>query len=254
MAPTIVLITGANRGIGKGLLSLYLAKPNHTVIAANRDPSHPTSKALFDLPKAEGTSLILVKIDATVPTDAADAVNSLASQGINHVDILIANAGIAYLWPTVADVKVADMQKHFETNVYGVVYLYQAFLPVLKKSNNPRWVSIGSGSGFLTLLANSCSVKNMIPVQNAAYGPSKVVLHWLTKAIQIEEPVITAFPIDPGWVQTDMGNLGAELRGLEKAILTVEESVAGLMKVIDAATKETHSGRLWKYDGEQVQW
>jgi Dehydrogenases with different specificities (related to short-chain alcohol dehydrogenases) len=69
MAPTIVLITGANRGIGKGILELYLQKPNHTVIAANRDPSHPTSAALADLSKAKGTTLEVIKLDVLSPTD-----------------------------------------------------------------------------------------------------------------------------------------------------------------------------------------
>jgi norsolorinic acid ketoreductase len=151
MAPTIVLITGTNRGIGRGLLELYLAKPNHTIIAANRDPNHPTSKALADLPKAEGTSLLLIKIDATVPTDPADAVKELASHGIDHIDILIANAGIAFIWPKVSEVKVEDMQKHTVTNTYGVIHLYQATLPLLKKSKNPKWVSIGSSAAFLTV-------------------------------------------------------------------------------------------------------
>lgn len=151
MAPTIVLITGANRGIGKGLLSLYLLKENHTIIAANRDLDGPSSRTLSDLPKGERTTLILVKIDATVATDASDAVKHLASLGIDHIDVLIANAGIATIYPTVATLKIDDMQKHFETNVYGVVYLYQAFLPVLKKSEKPTWVSIGSSAAFLTV-------------------------------------------------------------------------------------------------------
>ena len=68
MTRTVVLITGANRGIGKGLLEIYLLKPNHLVIAANRDLEYPTSKALAKLPTADGTSLLLVKIDATVRT------------------------------------------------------------------------------------------------------------------------------------------------------------------------------------------
>ncbi|PSS12787.1 hypothetical protein M430DRAFT_106153 [Amorphotheca resinae ATCC 22711] len=251
MAPTIVLITGTNRGIGRGLLELYLAKPNHTIIAANRDPNHPTSKALADLPKAEGTSLLLIKIDATVPTDPADAVKELASHGIDHIDILIANAGIAFIWPKVSEVKVEDMQKHTVTNTYGVIHLYQATLPLLKKSKNPKWVSIGSSAAFLTVMT---SVLDMIPMQNAAYAPTKVVLHWLTKAIHIEEPELTAFPIDPGWVQTDLGNDGAKAFGVEKAAITVEESAAGLIKVIDAATRETHGGKLWVWDGRQVPW
>ena len=157
MAPTIVLITGANRGIGKGLLELYLAKPHHTVIAANRDPNHATSKALTDLPKAEGTSLLIIKIDATVSTDAVDAVKQLASHGIDHLDIIIANAGVAYIYPKVSEVKVEDIQKHIVPNTYGFIWLYQATLPLLKKSKNPTWVSIGSFTATLT-------VRSMYPI------------------------------------------------------------------------------------------
>lgn len=151
MAPTIVLITGASRGIGRGLLELYLAKPNHTVIAANRNPNDANSKSLDGLPKAEGTSLLVVKVDATMATDPVDAVQQLAQRGINHLDIVIANAGIAYNYPKVSEVKVEDMQKHTVSNTYGVIWLYQATLPLLKRSSKPVWVSMGSGAGYLTV-------------------------------------------------------------------------------------------------------
>jgi norsolorinic acid ketoreductase len=96
MAPTVVLITGANRGIGKGILKLYLKKPNHTVIAAIRDPTHPTAEALTQMPiSAAGTKLYLVKIEATSLTDPIDAANELAFREIHYIDIVIANAGIA---------------------------------------------------------------------------------------------------------------------------------------------------------------
>lgn len=154
MAPTIVLITGANRGIGRGILELYLQKPNHTVIAANRDPSHPTSTSLGDLPKAEGTTLHVLKIDSTSPTDPDAAVKELAGKGIKHIDILIANAGIATHWPKVVEVTVDDIQKHFDVNVYGLIRLYQAFRLVLKEAKEPRWVTIGSSAAFLTVCIN----------------------------------------------------------------------------------------------------
>ena len=51
-----------------------------------------------------------------------------------------------------------------------------------------------------------------------------------------------------------MGNNGAEAFGLEKAAITVKDSVEGMIKVIDAATRETHSGKLWVWDGRQVPW
>ncbi|KAE8339485.1 hypothetical protein BDV24DRAFT_165230 [Aspergillus arachidicola] len=125
MTPTVVLITGANRGIGKGLLELYLAKPNHTVIAANRNPDHPTSKALADLPTAEGTILRVIKIDATSAIDSVNAAKELTRQGIGHIDILIANAGIALSWPKVSQVTIEEIQKHVDTNAYGFIRLYQ---------------------------------------------------------------------------------------------------------------------------------
>ncbi|KAE8324470.1 putative NADPH-dependent 1-acyl dihydroxyacetone phosphate reductase [Aspergillus sergii] len=240
MTHTVVLITGANRGIGKGLLELYLAKPNHTVIAANRNSDDPTSKALANLPTAEGTILRVIKIDATSAIDSVNAAKELTSQGIGHIDILIANAGIALSWPKVSQVTIEEIQKHVDTNAYGLIRLYQAFLPLLKASHDPKLVTIGSS--------------NFIPMRNAAYAPTKVMQHWYTKAISVEEPWLTAFPIDPGWTQTDLGNRGAESFGVEKAALTIEESVRGVLSVIDASTRETHSGRLWKYDGNQEPW
>ncbi|TVY17965.1 Norsolorinic acid ketoreductase [Lachnellula arida] len=259
MAPTIVLITGANRGIGKGLLELYLLKPNHLVIAANRDPEDPTSKELAELPTANGTSLLVVKNDATVPTDAAAAVKFLASKDIHHIDIVIANAGVAYVWPKVSELKTEDMQRHIVPNVYGNVWLYQAVLPLLKKSERKIWVSIGSSAAYLTVVSTHSlrsfqRRRNMLPVSNAAYGPTKLVLHYLTKAMHIEEPELTAFPIDPGWVQTRLGNRGADAFGVKEAPVTTEDSVNGIIKVIDVATRETHGGKLWEYTGSQVPW
>lgn len=149
ISPTIVLITGANRGIGRALLERYLLRPNHTVIAANRDPNHLTSQSLYDLPKAEGTTILVIQIDATVPDHPSRAVQELQSHGIDHIDILIANAAIGYIWPKVREVSTEDMQKHTVPNTYGVVWLFQAVLPLLKRAKEPKWVSIGSSAGLL---------------------------------------------------------------------------------------------------------
>ncbi|KAJ6145029.1 hypothetical protein N7470_008924 [Penicillium chermesinum] len=292
MASTIVLITGANRGIGKGILELYLKKPNHTVIAATRDPSHSTSQGLAELPKAEGTSLVIVKIDALSPNDPAAAVKELASKGIGHIDILVANAGIALSWPKVIEVKVEDIQKHVDVNIYGFIYLYQAFRAVLKKAKAPKWVTIGSSSAFLTVSIHvnypeqtsiltmsivsskhytpyGCEMSGKLPtveigiltifsnflhMQNAAYAPTKGAQHWYTKAISVEDPWLNAFPVDPGWVQTDLGNRGADAFGFKEAAISVADSAAGVVGVIDASNLESHSGKLWKFDGNQEPW
>ncbi|PVH81113.1 norsolorinic acid reductase-like protein [Cadophora sp. DSE1049] len=154
MTSTIVLISGANRGLGKGLLELYLAKPDHIVIAANRDPENAASKALAKLPTGSGSRLIVVKVDASIETDALEAVKTLTSQGIDHIDIVIANAGVSYAWPKVSELKIEDLQGHLVPNVFGVVWLYQATLPLLLKAERPKFATIGSTSGCLEV---SCS-------------------------------------------------------------------------------------------------
>jgi norsolorinic acid ketoreductase len=63
---TVILISSANRGLDKGLLERYLKLTNYTIIAANRNPDHPTSRDLFNLPKAKSTKLIIVKFDACI--------------------------------------------------------------------------------------------------------------------------------------------------------------------------------------------
>ncbi|KAH7131770.1 hypothetical protein B0J13DRAFT_508855 [Dactylonectria estremocensis] len=245
MAMTIVLVTGANRGIGKGLLQQYLSKPNHTVVAAVRDPSHATSKGLADLQKGVGSSLVVVKLDVTVQTDAGEAVKQLEAQGIDHLDVVIANAGVCYAWPKVSELTVKEIEGHYVPNVYGLIWTYQATLPLLNKSKSGKWITIGSCSAWL---------ENQLDMPNAAYATSKVVAHWLTKAIHREEPTLIAFPVDPGWVQTDLGNNGAHHFGYDTAPLKTEEVTEGIVKVVDEATRDNYSGKLVQWDGKVLPW
>lgn len=149
MASTIVLISGANRGIGKALLQRYLARPNHVLIAANRDPENASSKDLANLPRGSNTRLILVKLDAASETDAGNAVKELEKQGIDHLDLVIANAGTAYAFGKVSEIRIDDVKGHLEVNAYGVVRLFQATLPLLLKSSDPKWVTVGSIAGSI---------------------------------------------------------------------------------------------------------
>lgn len=149
MVPTVVLISGANRGIGRALLERYLLRPNHVVIAANRDPEHASSKDLVNLPKHSESRLIVVKIDAKSETDAVNAAKYLGQEGPDHIDIVVANAAVAYRFGKVSEMSIADIRDHFEPNVYGVVRLYQATLPLLLKSKNPKWVTVGSVAGSI---------------------------------------------------------------------------------------------------------
>jgi NAD(P)-dependent dehydrogenase (short-subunit alcohol dehydrogenase family) len=148
---TTVLITGSNRGIGLGLVERFLAKPSHVVIAAVRNPGHPTAQALYSLPTGPNTQLIVVKLDVSIDKDAHEAVVELQQKrGVAHLDIVIANAGVAYIYPTVADVKIEDIKAHMQPNVYGVITLYQATRALLKKAaREPIFMIMGSSAGLL---------------------------------------------------------------------------------------------------------
>ncbi len=63
---TTYLVSGGNRGIGKGLVSQLLSRPNTTVITLVRDPNHATSQSLAYLPRAEASKLIIEQYDADV--------------------------------------------------------------------------------------------------------------------------------------------------------------------------------------------
>ena len=96
MTSTVYLITGASRGIGRGLVETFLARSNTTVIAAVRDPASAPSQSLQSLSKGDSSRLIVVKIDAKSPTDPAAAVKTLQTEhSIDHIDVVIANAGIS---------------------------------------------------------------------------------------------------------------------------------------------------------------
>jgi len=250
MSPhTTYLITGANRGLGQALLATYLARPNTTVIAAVRDPSHESAKALSNLPKGEFSKLIVVKIDSASEPDALAAVKTLqAEHNITVLDVVIANAGISKIYPIVAEVKAEDLREHFNVNVVGVVLLFQAVLPLLQKSIQPKFVALSSSAGSI----GNIEYRN---VPNAAYGTSKATLNYVIRKAHFENENLIVFPVDPGWVQTEMGNRAAVMYGFgDKAEISVKQSIDGVSAVIDSATREKTSGHFMVYDGTESLW
>lgn len=73
-------------------------------------------------------------------------------------------------------------------------------------------------------------------------------MNWFTVRINSEEAWLNAFVMDPGWVQTELGNAGASHLGIGKAELTVEKSCDGMVKVFGESTKEKHGGKMVGWD------
>ncbi|KAH8600952.1 hypothetical protein B0O99DRAFT_649022 [Bisporella sp. PMI_857] len=208
---TTYLITGGNRGLGRGPVENYLRRPNNIVIATVRDAAHPTALSLSAVP-----------------------VDSTTEHHITSLDVVIANAGISKIWPTVADTKIADMQEHLEVNVYGPGGSY-------------KFVVMSSSAGSLGDME-----KRNIP--NTAYGGSKALLNYMLRKIHFENEELTSITIDPGWVRTDMGNTAARAFGMEEAEITVEQSINGVVDLIDNATRESASGKFLTYNKVPIRW
>jgi norsolorinic acid ketoreductase len=129
-----ILITGANRGIGYGLLEAFVLRPNHTLIAAVRNPSAAKSQALLAILTGTGSQVLLVKIDSSSQTDAATAVKQLQSEhNITHLDLVIANSGICDHYGTIATLSVDTLNEHILVNATEPLVLFQTVLPLLKK-------------------------------------------------------------------------------------------------------------------------
>ncbi|KAF4948067.1 hypothetical protein FSARC_13832 [Fusarium sarcochroum] len=241
MASTkVILITGANRGIGRGLVANFLKTPSNTVVAAVRNLDAETTKSLADLPKGADSKLIVVKID------------SAHEHHIEALDIVIANAGLSRDGAGVTKTSSASAREHFDINAIAPMLLLQAAMPLLKKSKDPKFVAISS------LLATITGMEMLQPLPRmlSPYGASKAALNWFLRRVHFEEDWLITFVFHPGLVLTDMAAETFENAGVnpqEHNAITVEESAAGITKNILSATREV-SGTFIGHDGKPVPW
>ncbi|KAJ2980171.1 hypothetical protein NQ176_g2796 [Zarea fungicola] len=252
-----VLITGANRGIGKGLTEAFLSRASTTVIAAVRDPSQQTSLALVGLPKGVDSKLILVKLDASIESDAANAVSQLRKEhNIEALDIVIANAGIGIGGSAVRDTTAASILEHVKINTIAPVLLFQATAGILRasKTGNPKFIAISTVIGSIAKIDQVSPPK--FPENTSPYGASKTALNWFIRRLHFEEPWLTSFVIHPGLVDTDLSAgvfAGTGKDPKDFGAISVDTSVAGLIKAIDAANRDI-GGTFQNYDGAVNPW
>ncbi|OJJ37892.1 hypothetical protein ASPWEDRAFT_59207 [Aspergillus wentii DTO 134E9] len=244
----VVLITGANRGIGRGFATAYLAIPNTTVIATVRDVSAQNASELSSLPKAQNSRLIVAELSLDAPSTVTEAISKVIKQHhMDHIDIVIANAGICNHWGPVSEIEDADMTSHLEVNTLGPLRLFRATAPLLKASKHPKFVYLSSELASIASLEQSLSL-------TTAYGVSKAASNYMVKKIHEENEGLIAFSIDPGFVQSDMGSRGARYGGLPEAPMTINESVEGIIGQIECATKTTTSGKFIRFNGDTLPW
>ncbi|KAH8660155.1 aflatoxin biosynthesis ketoreductase nor-1 [Xylariales sp. PMI_506] len=253
--PETVLVTGVTRGIGAQILAQLLARDNTRVIAGVRSLDSAPSKKLIEK-SASNKNLIVVKLDSESDTDAQDAAARIQSEhGIDRVDVVILNAGIATDFSPVLEVKAADVRQTMNVNLVSAILLFQAFEPLLARSANARVI-------FVSTAIASLALQRSLPYKGTSYGSSKAALNFLASRVAIEHPNITAVAVHPGLVQTDMAAVAMDAIGgdIEKAVeggdaITPEASARAILKLADEATNETHSGKFFHAPaGTELPW
>ncbi|KAI8712949.1 hypothetical protein NCS52_01394600 [Fusarium sp. LHS14.1] len=253
MKSSTVLITGANRGIGRGFVKVYLARPSATVIATVRDATHATSKALQILPKADCSRLIIIQLDSSMPESTAAAIEKLRiDYGIISLDIVIANAGISLNASRVRESTVENISQHLLVNAVAPVTLFQAAADLLQasKTGNPTFIAISTLGGSIG------SIHGVAHIPLSPYGGSKAALNWFIRHLHFEEPWLTSFLLHPGLIETDLTVAAMEGSGVklsDMGAVSVDTGVAQMMKIIDKASRNI-SGTFQSYDGTKLPW
>jgi NAD(P)-dependent dehydrogenase (short-subunit alcohol dehydrogenase family) len=218
-----VLITGASRGIGRGLAEAYAARGDD-VLAAVRDAKADTPKGCRLLP-----------LDVTDAESVAVAAARLVG---TPIDLLINNAGLyGARGQALADVDMDDFARVLDVNVLGPQRVTQAFLPNLRRANAAKIAVISSAMGQL-----SSPQAGALIYRTSKAAVNKLAQGW---AEELRSQGIAVACLHPGWVQTDMGGSSADI--------PVSQAVPGIIAVLDQLSVAS-TGRFWNYTGKELSW
>ncbi len=217
----VALVTGANKGIGLQIAK-DLAAHGFTVLVGSRNLKHGQTAA-----KSIGADAHALQLDVTNQASIAAAAERIRNE-LGRLDVLVNNAGISHAGkpgrpleevaksgrPSVASLD--EVRTVFETNVFGVIAVTQAMLPLLREAPAARIVNVSSGSGSLTMNADPTNPHRAM--FGAVYSPSKTALNAITLAfaIELESTDIKVNAADPGFTSTDLNNF-AGTRTVEQA-------------------------------------
>jgi NAD(P)-dependent dehydrogenase (short-subunit alcohol dehydrogenase family) len=214
-AARVAVVTGANKGIGLEI-ARQLARGGIAVFLGARDEAR--GRAAAEKLRADGLDGRPLRLDVTDDASVAAAV-ALVEGSTGRLDILVNNAGVAIDDGPPSQVSIDVVRRTYETNVFGVVRVTQAFLPLLRRSDAGRIVNLSSGLGSLTL--NSDPTWPFASVKYLAYNSSKSAVNAITVqfAYELRGTPIKVNAADPGYVATDM-NQHRGVRSVEQGAAT----------------------------------
>ncbi|MFI6518067.1 SDR family NAD(P)-dependent oxidoreductase [Spirillospora sp. NPDC050679] len=229
----VALVTGANKGIGRAAAE-QLAALGMTVLIGARDARRGEEAAAAV--RAAGGDAHAVTLDVTDAATVREAAK-LVEERFGRLDVLVNNAGIT------GSGQVSPMDAHdqvpstvdldmvravFETNVFGVIAVTNAMLPLLRRSPAPRVVNVSSHAASLALSSDPDGpFAALLP--SAAYSPSKTALSAVTVqyANELRKDGVLVNAVAPGYVDTDSNNHTGHLTPAQGAAVLVRLATLG---------------------------
>ena len=232
--PRLSLVTGANRGLGLALATALLQRGDR-VVATARHPGKAT--ALNTLTGRFPGRLHVLPLDVASEKSRDELARELPLVlDDSNVDLLVNNAGVLHSGERWGKLHADILEDSLRINAVGPLLLTQAVAPLL-----------ADGATVANLSTQMASLATRSEFRSPSYAMSKAAQNMAT--VQMAKAFaargIRVVALNPGWVRTDMG--GAE------GSLSPEESVAGLVRTIDALRVED-SGRFFDWQGEAVAW
>lgn len=219
---SIVVITGANRGVGLALAEHY-QQEGWRVIGVCRQTSDELERVADE---------VIEGIDVTQDDDIARLEAALVG---HTIDLLINNAGLLRD-DVLGDIEIDSLRQQMEINAYAPLRVSEALLPLMKK-----------GSKIANITSRMGSLADNDSGGRYGYRASKAALNAFGKslAIDLKPRGIAVAQLHPGYVKTRMVNFGGHI--------SPQESATGIAACIKALNLE-NSGGFWHSNGEQLPW
>lgn len=202
MTAPVALVTGANKGIGLAT-ARQLAERGFTVLLGSRDAGRGAAAAR----ELTGLAVRPVAIDVTDQA-SVDAAAGYIEREYGRLDVLVNNAGLLAR-KHATDVTAEDMRPEFETNVFGLVRVIHAMLPLLRESPSPRIVNVASNSAIFAKATEPGSMFARSH-ESFAYSATKAAVNMLTVKYAnafLDDPALAHVKVNavtPGYVATEL--------------------------------------------------
>ncbi|KAF4625255.1 hypothetical protein G7Y89_g12915 [Cudoniella acicularis] len=243
---TIVLITGANGGIGYlTAQALITSSPNYHVIIGSRSLTKGET-AVTELQKTSPKSTVsVIQLDVTDEQSIANAAAQVEKEH-GRLDVLINNAGII----SHAQKLIDSLRETFETNTFGAAVTTEIFAPLLLKSKSPKLIYVTSELGSLAMRADSTNTHYNLPA--TAYRMSKAAMNMLMlcDVQKYGGKGLKAWAFNPEYVVTNLSGTGE--KGREERIKNgagdAAESARGIREIVEGK-RDGDAGKFIFKDG-----